>query len=333
MKRGIAVLLSLTLFLAVAGCGKAAQDQKEDQPVLVKIAVMLDWTANTNHTGLYVAKEKGYFAEQGFDVEILQAGDPGPAQLIAAGKLDFGVSYQEEVTLARASGVPLVSLAAVIQHNTSGFASLKEANLLRPRDLEGKRYGGWGSPAEHAVVEAVMKKDGGDPAKVEFIDIGAVDFFAVIGKSVDFTWIFQGWDGIRAGLEKTPVNIIMLKDFDEALDYYTPVIITSEEMIKEKPDLVRKFMTATSQGYEDAIVHPDEAADILLKYAPELDAELVKASQRWLSGQYRADAAQWGLQKKKVWERYARWMAERGLLTTMIEADAAFTNDFLPMQN
>lgn len=332
MKKVFVLFLSLTLLFTMTGCGNSSGDKKEDQPALIKTAVMLDWTANTNHTGLYVAKEKGYYQEQGLEVEILQAGDPGPSQLIAAGKLDFGVSYQEEVTLARASGVPIVSLAAVIQHNTSGFASLKEANLLRPRDLEGKRYGGWGSPAEHAVVEAVMKKDGGDPEKVEFIDIGAADFFSVIGKSVDFTWIFQGWDGIQAELKKIPLNIIMLKDFDEALDYYTPVIITSEQMINEKPDFVRKFLAATSQGYEYAIAHPDEAAAILLKYAPELNAELVKASQQWLSGQYQAEAAQWGLQKKEVWERYARWMLERGLLTGMIEADEAFTNEFLPQR-
>ncbi len=77
-------------------------------------------------------------------------GDPGPAQLIAAGKLDFGVSYQEEVTNARASDVPIVSLAAVIQHNTSGFASLKKENITRPQDLQGKKYGGWGSPMDNA---------------------------------------------------------------------------------------------------------------------------------------------------------------------------------------
>jgi len=328
VRKFISIVLIAMLGLSIlSGCSK---DNNKPEVPLTKISLMLDWTPNTNHTGLYVAKEKGYYAEQGLDVQILQAGDPGPAQLIAAGKIDFGVSYQEEVTNARAAGVPLVSLAAVIQHNTSGFASLNEANLLSPRNLEGKRYGGWGSPAELAVIEAVVKNDGGDPQKVKSIDVGAADFFSIIGKEVDFSWIFYGWTGIQAELRKVPLNIIMLKDYDKALDYYTPTIVTSEKTIAERPDLVKKFMAATAQGYEFAIKQPDEAAQILLKQAPELDAALVTASQKWLSGQYQAEALQWGWQDKEVWSRYAVWMFERKLLSQMIDVDKAFTNDYLP---
>ena len=330
MRKYISVfLIFLLAAIMVAGCTK--NEDKNGQE-LTKISVMLDWTPNTNHTGLYVAKEKGYFAEQGLDVQILQSGDPGPAQLIAAGQIDFGVSYQEEVTNARAAGVPLVSLAAVIQHNTSGFASLKEADLISPKSLEGKRYGGWGSPAELAVIEAVVKNDGGDPAKVKNIDIGAADFFSIVGKEVDFTWIFYGWTGIEAELRNVPLNIIMLKDYDKALDYYTPTIVTNEKTLAERPELVKKFMAATAQGYEFAIKQPDEASQILLKHAPELDAALVKASQKWVSAQYQADASQWGWQEKEVWTRYAVWMYERKLLTQMVDVDKAFTNEFLPKQ-
>ncbi|MDX9871643.1 MAG: ABC transporter substrate-binding protein [Clostridia bacterium] len=326
-----AAILPLFLMAFVSGCSSNAGGQggKAGEP-LTKTAVMLDWSVNTNHTGLYVALEKGYYREQGLDVEILQMGDPGPAQMIAAGQLDFGVSYQEEVTNARAADIPVVSLAAVIQHNTSGFASLKEDNLVRPRDLTGKRYGGWGAPMEHAVISAIMHQDDADAETVEFIDIGAADFFSVIGRQVDFAWIFYAWDGIKSQLESKPLNIIMLKDYAEFLDYYTPTIITSEETIAEKPDLVRKFMAATSQGYEFAIANPQEAAEILLKYAPELDAELVKKSQDWLAAEYQADAPQWGWQDQKVWERYAAWMAEQELLPRMIETEKAFTNEYLP---
>ncbi len=143
MKKFCTVLLMLGFVLVTfTGCGQEPE-KENDQADLTKVTVMLDWTTNTNHTGLYVAKDKGYYKEQGLDVEILQSGEPGPAQLVAAGKIDFGISYQEGVTNARSSDMPLVSLAAVIQHNTSGFASLKEANITRPKDLEGKRYGGF----------------------------------------------------------------------------------------------------------------------------------------------------------------------------------------------
>src|SRR5690606_5117042 len=124
---------------------------------LTKVKVVLDWTPNTNHTGLYVARDKGFFAEQGLDVEIVQPGDAGADQMVAAGAAEFGVSYQESITMARTSGVPLVSVAAVIQHNTSGFASPVGHHITRPRDFEGKRYGGWGAPVEEAVIDSLMK--------------------------------------------------------------------------------------------------------------------------------------------------------------------------------
>lgn len=341
MKKSIRVFITAILIIMLAaGCGSkgavkqgsqaAAPADSTAQAPLTKVTVMLDWTPNTNHTGLYVAKEKGFFKEQGLDVDILQSGDPGPAQLVAAGKVDFGVSYQEQVTNARAENVPIVSLAAVIQHNTSGFASLKKAGLTSPKNLEGKRYGGWGAPEEQAVIEAVMAKDGGDWKKVKMVDIGEADFFSIIGKKVDFTWIFYGWDGIQAELKNMPLNIIMLKDFDPALDYYTPVLITSEKMIQEKPELAKKFMAAVSKGYEFSIANPDESAGILLKAAPELNADLVKASQKYLAGQYQAEASQWGWQKKEVWSRYTDWMLQRKLISKSIDVDKAFTNDFLP---
>lgn len=329
-KMGIVVLIMTLVCLTFSACSQKRAEQKEEVALLTKVSVMLDWTPNTNHTGLYAALENGYYREQGLDVEILQSVEPGSDQLVAADRVDFGISYQENVTNARAADIPLVSLAAVIQHNTSGFASLKKDKITRPRDMEGKRYGGWGSPAEHAVIEAIVTKDGGDPKKIEFIDIGETDFLSVIGKQVDFYWIFQAWDGIRAQQQEVSLNMIMLKDFEPALDYYTPVIITNEKMIAEKPDLVKKFMTATSKGYQYCIDKPEEAADILLKAVPELEPKLIKASQKWLANQYQAEAPYWGRQNQEVWEGYASWMYDKNLLNKKIDVAKAFTNSFLP---
>ncbi|CCO08378.1 ABC transporter substrate-binding protein [Desulforamulus hydrothermalis] len=321
-------LLLPALLLSAAGC---AGDRKTAPQALTKVTVVLDWYPNTNHTGLYVAKDKGFYEQQGLAVEIIQPGQGSTAdRLVAAGKADFGISYQESVTQARARGIPLVSIAAVLQHNTSAFASLKEANITSPRDFAGKRYGGWGSPVEEAVIKAVMEKAGGDPAKVKYVTLGATDFFASIGRDADFEWIYYGWDGIEAKRRGLDLNLIMLKDLDPALDYYTPVIVTGEKHIAEQKELVKKFMAATARGYEWSIEHPAEAADILLKNAPELNAELVKASQAWVSRQYRAAAPRWGVQREEVWARYANWMFERQLIPQNIDVKQAFTNQFLP---
>lgn len=336
MKRKIMsnVLLIAFSMLIFTACGQKQggieQQEKKSEDALTKVKVILDWTPNTNHTGLYVAVQKGYYREQGLDVEILEAGEVAPEQMVAAGSADFGVSFQENISYARAADIPLVSIAAVIQHNTSGFASLQKEKLTRPRDLEGKRYGFWGSEAEKAVIEAIVTKDGGNPANIKYIDTGYVDFLSVLGKEVDFYWIYQGWEGIRAELENIPLNVIMLKDYESALDYYTPVLITSEKMIAEKPDVVEKFLAATSKGYQDCINDPEGSAAILLEAVPELDSELVKASQKWLSEQYQADAPYWGWQDAKVWEKYANWMLERKLLQKEIDTNQAFTNELLP---
>lgn len=336
--------LSLALSFLVAGCGqtspapeKAAQPDQSSQPAAEapaqpqKVTVMLDWFPNTNHTGLYVAKDKGFYKEQGLDVEIVQPGEGTVAnQLVAAGEVDFAISYQEAVTQARATDIPLVSIAAIIQHNTSAFASLKTANIQSPKDFEGKRYGGWGSPVEEAVIKAVMDKAGADASKVQNVTLGATDFFTSIGRDADFEWIYYGWDGIEAKRKGIDLNLLMLKDLDPALDYYTPVIITNEKNVSEKKELVKKFMSATAKGYQSAIESPGDAAAILIKNAPELNADLVKASQEWVSTKYQDDAAQWGIQKEEVWTNYAKWMHDRKLIPKMVEANKSFTNEFLP---
>jgi len=321
--------LLVLLAVAVGGC-QAIGPEATAAPT--PVLVMLDWFPNTNHTGLYVALDKGWYAEQGLDVEVIQPAEGGTlVQVVAAGQADFGVSHQEEVCYARAEDVPIVSIAAVIQHNTSGFASPEDRGITRPRDLEGMRYGSWGSPIEKATLDALMTCDGGDVETLEFIDVGYADFFTIVERDVDFAWIFYGWTGIEAELRGVPLDVLMLSDWDHCVpDYYTPVLITSERNVAEKPDLVRRFMEATVRGYEFAIENPADAAELLLKYAPENNPDLVRASQEWLSPHYQADAQRWGEQKLEIWKTYADWMADLELLPRHIEAEKAFTNEFLP---
>lgn len=299
---------------------------------LQNVKVVLDWSPNTNHTGLYVAKDQGYFAEEGLNVDIVLPGSGGAEAMVASGEVPFGVSVQENVTQSRIQGVPLVSIAAIIQHNTSGFAAPVAKNIKSPKDFEGKAYGGWGSPVEEAVIKSIMDLQGADVSKVKFLNIGDADYFTAVKRDIDFAWIFYAWTGIEAELRGEPLDMLYVKDFSEQLDYYTPVLVTNEKTIKDDPELVKAFMRAVSKGYNYAMDHPDEAAQILLKAVPELDKDLVVASQKWLSPKYKDDAPRWGEQKREVWQNYSDWMSERGLLEKPLEVDAAFTNDFLPSE-
>jgi len=320
-KTNLLCLILMVLSIMLTGCSGGSNK---------KITVVLDWTPNTNHTGLYVALENGYFKDEGLNVEIIQPQEGSAEQLVGAGSAQFGVGYQESVIFARSENVPVVSLSAVIQHNTSGFASLKEKGIVRPKDFENKKYGGWGSPIEEATLRYLMEKDGADPDKLQIVTIGDADFFqASASGDIDYAWIFEGWAGIEAKLKGMELNYIDLGKESEVFDYYTPVIITSEEIINREKEMAGKFMRAVERGYQFSIDNPEEAAEILLKHAPELDRELVVESQKFLASKYQDDAPYWGMQKQEVWERYMNWLFENGFIAERVDVTKAFTNEFL----
>jgi ABC-type nitrate/sulfonate/bicarbonate transport system substrate-binding protein len=310
--------------LILPGCGTKAN--------VDEVVVLLDWVPNTNHTGMYVAVDKGYYEEEGLVVKIMQPSEGGSADLVAAGKGEFGISHQEQMTYARTADTPLPvkAIAAIIQHNTSGFASPKAKNITSPKDFEGKRYGGWGSEMEEAVLKGFMDKVGADFSKVRMVNIGTADFFAATQKDVDFTWIYYGWDGVAAEVRNQPINFIKLQDLVPELDFYTPVIVTSEELINNNPDLVKRFLRATEKGYRYAIDNPEDAVESLIKNVPEIDKEIAVESQKFLAEEYMKGTDKWGIMEEERWEQYADWMFDNNLIERKLNAEEAFTNEFLP---
>jgi len=309
----------------ITACGPSSEG-------LIPVIFLLDWVPNTNHTGIFVADENGYFEEAGLAVEIIQPGEVYPEAAVASGTADFGISFQEYVTLARADDVPIVSIAAVIQHNTSGFASAADLKVTSPADFEGLRYGTFGTPFESPTLEVLMQCAGGDFEKLEIVDTGWADPLALIAEDqIDMAWIFYGWQGIQAQQQGIDLNIVMMNDYFDCIpDYYTPVVIANEDSIANRPEVVGAFMEALARGYDFAIENPDGAAEILVAAVPELNIELVEASQTWISEYYQADVQRWGEQKESVWQDYIDWMVEQGILLSSISASNAFTNEFLP---
>ena len=326
MKRISLILTILFTILISTSC--SSPDEEE----LTQVTLMLDWVPNTNHTGIFVAEANGYFENAGLDVRIIQPGEVYPEAAVIGGSADFGISFQEQVTLARAASVPIVSIAAVLQHNTSGFASLTELNVTSPKDFEGLRYGAYGNPFETPTLKVLMECAGGDFDKLEIVNTGYADPLALIAeKKTDLAWIFYAWQGFQAEQQGIDIDVVMMKDwFDCIPDYYTPVVIASEDTISNRPDVVRAFTGALSRGYEFAVQNPDDAANLLIAAVPELDPELVKASQNWISQYYRAEAPRWGEQKESIWRGYADWMVKNDILQNSISGKDAFTNEFLP---
>ena len=326
MKKVLALILALTMLLSLTACGG-----KEEET----ITFVLDWTPNTNHTGIYVALQKGWFEEAGLKVDVVQPPEGGSALLVASGKAQFAVTAQDSIApaLTGENAMPLTTVAAILQHNTSGIVSRAGEGMDTPKGLEGHKYATWDSPVEKATIRQVMAADGGDFDKVELIPSTVTDEVSALkSRDVDAIWIFYGWAGIACEVAGLPIDYFDFADFDPVLDFYTPIIVSNNDWLADNPETAKAFLAALSRGYEYAAENPKEAADILREAAPERksDAELVCRSQEYLAGEYIADAARWGEIDPDRWGGYFTWLNDNGLMETPLDPGMGFTNEYLP---
>ena len=324
MKRKLmSMLMAGLLAFGMVGCSASKADNN--------VTVVLDWVPNTNHTGLYVALEKGFYKDLGLNVEIMQPPEGGALSLVAAGKAEFAVSFQEEIgpALTSENPLPVVAVASIIDHNISGIISLKEKGIDSPSKLEGKRYASWGTPFERAILTNIVEGDGGDFSKVELIPNTVTDVISALQTDIDAVWVYYGWDGIATELAGLDTNYIAFRDINPVFDFYTPVLASGTKYLEENEEEAKKFLEATAKGCEYAIANPEEAAEILVKHAPEVDLELAKASQAFLANEYQAEKARWGTIDETRWTTFYDWMYEEGLIGAELGSQG-FTNAYLP---
>ena len=330
LKKVIAPVAAAAMVLAVP-TGVYAEDGAQE-----KITFCLDWTPNTNHTGLYVAQAKGYYEEAGLDVEIVQPPENGAALMCAAGQAQFAIEAQDTMAASLALDEPLgiTAVAGIIQHNTSGILSRKGDGIDKPAGLTGKTYSTWDSPIELAMLENVVNGDGGDFSQVTLIPNDITDEPAALAANqTDAIWVFQGWGGINADVEGVDCDYFAFSDINPVFDYYTPVMIANNDFLKNSPDEAKAFLAATKKGYQYAIDNPKKAADLLIAGddtgSLKGSEDLVYKSQEWLSKQYVADADNWGVIDETRWNNFYKWLAENKL-TTKDLTGKGFSNDYLP---
>lgn len=339
MKKILRILLFCLLVILAVACGKKDSqgnggngEKKSNESPSKKISIVLDWTPNTNHTGLFVAKELGYFKEEGLEnVEIVQPPEGSTTALIGAGGAQFGISFQD--TLAKSfssdSPVPVTAVAAIIQHNTSGIISLKDKGIDSPKKLEGHKYATWDDEIEKAILKKIITDDGGDFKKVKMIPNTVTDVVTALKTDIDAVWVYYAWDGVATELAGLQTNFLNFADYGKELDYYSPVIIANNDYLKKNPEEAKKVLRAIKKGYEYSIKNPKEAAKILVKNAPELKLELVTASQEWLASKYTSYATEWGVIDQNRWDLFYEWLFKNGLIKKEIPKGYGFSNDYL----
>ena len=309
-----------------------ASENKE----LTPITFCLDWTPNTNHTGLYVAQQMGYYEDAGLKVQIVQPPENGAALMCAAGQAQFAIEAQDTMAPSLEADDPLgiTAVAAVLQHNTSGIISRAGEGLDKPAGLTGKTYSTWESPVELATLKTVVNKDGGDFSQVKLIPNDITDEPAALAAhQTDAIWVFYGWGGINADIEQVDCDFFFFKDIDDVFDYYTPVIIANNDFLESDPETAKAFLSATAKGYEYAIENPKEAADMLIAGdntgSLQGSEYLVYASQEYLSTQYKAEESHWGYIDESRWNAFYKWLADNELTATDLTGKG-FCNDYLP---
>jgi len=358
----LSILLAIAVGLIAAGCGggdenppaaattqaPAATEQaptteapatSEATPEPATVRLALDWTPNTNHTGFFVAQEMGFYEDAGIDFKIIPYSNAATDTLVGNNKAECGVNFEDFMTIAVAAGVPETSVMAILQSSPVAVMVRGDSPIQSPKDLDGKKYGGFGLPGETELMQAVIRNDGG---KGEFknVTLSTAAYEAVYNNKVDFSYGFQTWEIIEAKLRGIDLKVFPIEDYGFPR-YYSVLLACNTDWLNQNPDVAKRFAAATVKGWEWAQQNPDESAKILIDSNPGVftNEDLVYESNKLLADKYWLDPnGQFGCQNLDTWTKYPTFLYENKVLkdadgndlTNPPDFASLYTNDYLP---
>jgi ABC-type nitrate/sulfonate/bicarbonate transport system substrate-binding protein len=336
MRKGLSRLLLVISVagLPLSGCSTAAPAARTPEIPVTHVDIALDWVHNRDFASVYIAQDNGFYVENHLDVGVIPFTETSSLDLVAQGKAAFGISNAGTLLQARAQGMPLVAIATIFQRNPGAFASLAERQITRPEDLVGKRvllYMAGTAPGALIALRAMLKTQGIDPDSVTVVPrVTDVDFTnaPLIEGKVDAMDVFMHNEPVKLARQGHPVNVILSADY--GLEWYVGTIFTTEAMIRDHPEVVRAFTTATIRGLQAVIDDPKAAIAHVLKRDPTLDPVIEEESlQRSLPLIHPAGRAP-GAMTFEAWQITYQMFRDEGVLTQTLDITQAYTLTFLP---
>jgi ABC-type nitrate/sulfonate/bicarbonate transport system substrate-binding protein len=315
MKLVAALLAAALLVTGAAGCsGSGAEPGAPSGATLV-----LDFTPNAVHSGIYAAQRQGYYGDAGIDLTIRQPGESTDApKLLEAGRTDFAILDIHDLGIARERGLDLVGVMPLVQRPLAAVIARRGSGVERPRDLEGHTVGVTGLPSDEAVVDSEISADGGDPTRAKRVTIGFNAISSLAAAKVDAATGFWNAEGVTLRQQGVPIRIFKVNRYG-APPYPELVLTTSQKTLNSDPELVEKVVDATRRGYEFAVDNPSKALDDLVAEVPSLDRADQEAQLQVLLPDLRP--APFDPSVLKAW---AAWDLEHGLLKRPLDVKAAF---------
>ena len=336
-KRFLALLAAGALLLTGCGAQGAANSNAEAggdggaEDNLHHLTVVLDWYPNALHAFLYEAQEKGYFAEQGLDVDIQSpAGVNDAMSMVAAGKADIGLYYQQDVIQARAEqNVPIKSIGAVVQGPLNIVLSLKDKNITSPKDLEGKTVGYAGTELSEALIRSIMKNSGADPDSVKLVDVGFDLMSSMTTGNVDATiGCLVNHEVPQMEEEGFELNYFPVSGYGIP-NYYEEIFLTNNKLLEEEPEVVAGFLRASKKGFDDFKADPDGCLAILMNNQNEANFPLTQSveeqSCKTLLPLMETADAEFLSQTEECWQENIDWMLENGLIDQDVDVADVMT--------
>lgn len=301
------------------------------------ITVMLEYFHPwTNSAGFYVARQQGWYREAGLDVEFrLQDPERGDTlSYLSRGEVDFGIFPTNRLLVRRENAEPVLGIAAVNQRSLETIQTVKAKGILRPRDLEGRRVALNPTVRGRALVRYLVEKDGGNPDRVEFVDVGAreLTFDDIAAGEADATFGgYWAWEVLRETKIPSSEHVVWPVDVLGAPHYHGYLLGTHECFVAQNGDVVRAFVEATARGYERVAREPQIAAPIYERVAPYISRALWRASLPLIASTWLANG-RWGELRGELLGPYAEWLVEHKNLKNAAIWKQAVTRQYLPAE-